>query len=98
MQGLVRVALAWRWVGLEWQWMSWFFVLSSPGTPQTSHYKTERTRGEEGTGQAGWPFLSREAPEVGREGGPLPSQDMISEGTAWSSQEASFLRWVLSQK
>lgn len=56
MQGLVRVALAWWWVVLEWQWMSWFFVLSSPGTPQTSHYKTESTRGEEGTGQAGGLF------------------------------------------
>ena len=36
--------------------MSWFFVLSSPGAPQTSHYKTESTRGEEGTGQAGGLF------------------------------------------
>lgn len=29
---------------------------------------------------------------MGREGGPSPSQDAISEGAAWSSQEASSLR------
>lgn len=73
--------------------MSWFFVLSPPRAPQTSHYKTESTRGEVEMGQARWPFLSRRGPEAGSEGGLSPGQDMTSEGSVWSPEEASSIRW-----
>ena len=68
-------------------------TLPSKGSSDLPLQNREHISGEVEMGQARWPFLSRRGPEAGSEGDLLPGQDRALEGSAWSPEEASSIRW-----